>query len=150
MKQRNLIMKHRFNFFATCLIGCLFSTTGVAAGIAIEPGMWETNMTMKMSMMPQPQVHSSTECIEESELNPEDFNMDENSPCDIGEVVLNDNTVNWAINCPAEGGMALQGNWSMTSNGDTLTGGGSMSGGTEDMQISMTIKWDGKRIGDCD
>jgi hypothetical protein len=46
--------------------------------------------------------------------------------------------------------MALQGNWSMTSNGDTLTGGGSMSGGSEDMQISMTIKWDGKRIGDCD
>lgn len=39
------------------------------------------NMTMEMSLLPQPQVHSSKECIEQSELHPDDFNMDENSPC---------------------------------------------------------------------
>lgn len=128
----------------------LLSIAAFAEGISIEPGMWETTMTMEMSMMAQPQVHSSTECVRESELDPEDFNMDENSPCDIAEVVIEDNTVNWAINCPVEGGMAMQGDWSMTSHGDTLTGGGSMSGGNEQMRIEMNIKWDGKRIGDCD
>ena len=133
-----------------CLTASLLSITAFADGISIEPGMWETTKTMEMSMMPQPQIHSSTECINESELNPEDFNMDENSPCDIAEVVVDDNSVNWAINCPASGGMAMEGQWSMTSDGDTLTGGGSMSGGSEEMQIEMNIKWEGKRIGDCD
>ena len=140
----------KFSVFTACLTASLLSVTAFAAGISIEPGMWETNMTMEMSMMAQPQVHSSNECIRESELNPEDFNMDENSPCDIAEVVMDGNTVSWAINCPAASGMAMEGQWSMTSNGDTLTGGGSMSGGSEEMQIEMNIKWEGKRIGDCD
>lgn len=132
------------------LTASLLSITTFAEGISIEPGMWETTMTMEMSMMPQPQVHSSTECINEPELDPEDFNMDENSPCDIAGVVVDDNTVSWAINCPAATGMAMEGQWSMTSHGDTLTGGGSMSGGNEQMRIEMNIKWEGKRIGNCD
>lgn len=141
----------KFRILVTCLIASLLSSVTFAGGISIEPGMWETTMTMKMSMMPQPQVHTSTECIEDSELNPADFNMEENSPCDITEVVMNDNTVSWTISCPAEnGGMSMEGQWSMTSHGDTLSGGGSMSGGSQDMQIEMNIQWEGKRIGDCD
>lgn len=140
----------KFRLLMLGLTVSLFSTAAVAGGISIEPGMWETTMTMEMSMIPQPQVHSSTECISESELNPDDFKVDEDSPCDIADVVTDGNTVSWAIHCPSDGGMSMDGQWSMTSHGDTLTGGGSMSGGSDAMQIEMNIKWEGKRIGDCE
>ena len=79
----------------TFLFASLFSATAFAGGITIEPGLWKMNMTMEMSMLPQPQVHSSQECIEESELQPDDFNMDENSPCKISDAVVDGNTANW-------------------------------------------------------
>ena len=133
-----------------CLFTSLFSATTFAEGIAIEPGLWEMNMTMEMSMLPQPQVHSSQECIKESELHPDDFNMDENSPCNISNAVLDGNTASWSISCPAQDGMEMTGQWEMTSKGDTVNGAGSMTGNAGGMKMEFKMTWDGKRIGDCD
>ena len=47
----------------------LLMATGAAwaaDGVPMTPGKWEMNMTMEMSMLPQPQTHTSTECIEET------------------------------------------------------------------------------------
>ena len=57
------------------LLGCTASV--LAEGVPMTPGKWEMTMTMEMSMLPAPQVRTYTECVEESELNPDKFKMDE-------------------------------------------------------------------------
>jgi hypothetical protein len=139
----------------TTLAGLLLASTAIAEGVSVNPGKWEMTMTMEMEtdldlpvQMP-PQTHTSTECIEQEELGPDDFEMEEDSPCEFGEVSIDGNTVSWSVTCPGPAG-SMTGNWSFTSHGDTITGQGSMSGdmGGQSMDFSMT--WGGRRIGDCD
>jgi len=127
----------------------LFSSTAIAKGISINPGQWEMTTTMEMSMLPQPQVRSSTECVVETELSPDDFNMNKDSPCDITDVVVDGNEARWSISCPLEGGMVMEGQWEFTSGGDSINGSGSMSGEIGGTQIEFKMAWDGKRVGDC-
>ena len=131
------------------LPGFLTAGLAFAEGVSINPGQWEMTMTMEMSMMPQPQVHSSTECMKESEISPEDFNMDQNTPCDITDVAIDGNTARWSISCPAQGGMVMEGQWEFTSSGDSIVGNGSMSAETAGMNMDFKMDWEGKRIGDC-
>jgi len=134
----------------TALVAVSMPGLTMADGLSIEPGKWQMTSTVEMSMMGQPQVHSSTECLSESELNPEDFNMDKDSSCDISEMLVNGNTASWSINCAAQGGMQMKGQWEMTSEGDSISGGGSMSADAGGMQFEMTMSWEGHRLGDCD
>ena len=120
-----------------------------ADGVPMNPGKWEMEMTMQMSMLPQPQVRTSTECITEEQLSPENFNMDEDSPCDVSELNVDGNTVSWSISCPGPMG-SMEGNWEFTSSGDEIVGNGSMSGSMGNMTMQMDMDWTGKRIGDCD
>lgn len=133
----------------TGLATMLFAGTVFADGVSITPGQWEMTTTMEMSMLPQPQVHTSTECIEQSELSPDDFNMDEENPCDISDVAIDGNTASWSISCPVESGMVMEGQWEFTSKGDSITGSGSMSTDAGGMKMEFKMNWEGKRVGDC-
>ena len=125
------------------------SLAWAAEGISMTPGKWEMKMTMEMSMLPQPQTHTSTECITEAELNPQNFNMDQNSPCERGEPEIDGNTVRWDISCTAPAG-PMTGSWEFTSTGDSVTGKGSMTANMAGQTMEFTMNWEGHRIGDCD
>lgn len=140
MKQRHLI---------NGLAALLLTSNVMAEGVSIQPGQWEMTSTMTMTMMPQPRTQTSTECITESELGPEDFNMDKNSPCDITNLVVDGNTISWDINCPIEGAPPTQGHWQFTSSGDEITGNGSMTAELGGQAMDFKMDWAGKRIGDC-
>ena len=99
--------------------------------------------------MPQPQTTTVKECIKEPELNPEDFNMDEDNPCNISEVAIDGDTASWSINCPTEDGPVMEGRWEFTSGGDTISGSGSMTADYAGQAMSIDMSWTGKRIGDC-
>ena len=141
-------MKHSVKLIG--LIAVLFSITSNADGVAIDPGQWEMTTTMTMSMMPQPQTNTTKECINESELNPEDFNMDEENPCSINDATIDGDTASWTINCPAANGMVMEGAWQFTSKGDSLTGKGYMSADMMGQTMRFDMTWEGKRIGDCE
>ena len=134
----------------TGLLVLLFASIAQAGGVAIDPGQWEMTTTMTMSMMPQPQTNTTSECIEESELNPEDFNMDEDNPCSINDVNIDGGTASWTINCPAANGMEMEGAWQFTSQGDSLSGKGNMSADMMGQTMRFDMTWEGKRIGDCE
>ena len=134
----------------TGLAAILFAGASSAAGVSIDPGQWEMTTTMTMTMMPNPQTTTTMECIEEDELNPETFNMDDENPCDITEVTIDGNTARWLINCPTEGGPVMEGQWEVTSNGDSLTGKGSMSTEFSGQKMGFNMTWEGKRIGKCE
>jgi hypothetical protein len=55
----------------------------------------------------------------------------------------------WSMNCDAQGG-TTRGEWEVTSHGDTLTGEGTITVGMQGQSMVMDMKWDGKRVGDCD
>lgn len=131
------------------LTAMVFSVSAVADGVTIDPGLWEMTSTMTMTMMPQPQTTTVEECIEESELSPEDFNMDEDNPCNITEVAIDGDTASWAINCPTEGGV-MEGKWKFTSAGDSISGSGTMSMDYAGQKMGFEMSWAGKRIGDCE
>ena len=137
------------------LPGLLLAATALADGVAVDPGQWEMKMTMEMKtsmdlpMVIPPRTMTTTECVEEDELGPDSFNMEEDSLCEFGDVAVEGNTVSWSISCPGPAG-SMSGNWSFTSEGDTVEGQGTMAGnmGGQDMEFHMS--WNGKRIGDCD
>jgi hypothetical protein len=128
----------------------LFIAGNVAAeGIPVKPGKWEMTSTMTMSMMPQPQTNTVTECIKDDHIDPDSFNMDEENPCSIGDVNVDGNTLSWSISCPNAAGQ-MDGQWEMTSNGDSLSGSGTMSAEFGGQKMGFDMTWDGKRVGDCE
>jgi hypothetical protein len=126
----------------------LVSLASQAEGLPMKPGQWEMKMTMEMSMLPAPQVRTSTECVTENELNPESFQMDENSGCTAGDLEIEGNTARWSISCPGPAG-DMTGNWEFTSDEDSVVGTGSMSADMNGMALQMNMNWEGKRLGDC-
>ena len=132
------------------LTAMLFTVTTNAQGVSIDPGLWEMTSTMTMTMMPQPQTTTVKECITESELGPDSFNMDEDNPCNISDLLIDDNSAAWSINCPTEGGPAMEGQWEFTSEGDSISGSGTMTADYGGQKMGFNMTWEGKRIGDCE
>ena len=121
-----------------------------AETITVEPGHWQMSMTMEMSMMPQPQVRTFEECIEEGEMKPEDFSISgDDSDCTFSEPEFDDNTASWTIACPGAGG-TMEGQWSITSHGDRIEGEGSMSTEVQGQKIDFNMHWQGHRTGECE
>jgi hypothetical protein len=140
----------RLHIFLTGLATVLISSTGSAAGVSIQPGMWEMTSTMTMTMLPQPQINTVKECIEEDEISPEKFNMEKDSPCQISEIDIDGNTARWSITCPADTGMVMNGQWEFTSEGDSISGSGSMSTEYSGQKFGFDMTWVGKRVGNCE
>ena len=136
----------------TGLTAMFFATAVNAEGIDITPGMWEMNTTINIGMagmsMPS-QTNAITECVEEEELSPDDFNTDPENPCEISNVNIDDNTAEWSIVCPTDMG-TMEGQWVFTSDGDSISGNGSMSANYGGQQMDFKMTWEGKRTGDCE
>ncbi len=136
-------------YLCLVLLFSLVSSPAVAEGIPIEPGLWEMTSTMTMPMLPNPRVSTSTECIEEDELSPEAMNQEDmDSDCTFSTRTVDGNTMKWSMACNSKGG-ASRGEWEASSHGDTMTGGGTVTVDMQGQSMVMTMKWDGKRVGDC-
>ena len=140
----------RLHTVLTGLAAVLISGAGNAAGVSIQPGLWEMTSTMTMTMLAQPQVNTVKECIDKDELGPDSFNTDKNNPCKFSDIEIDGNTARWSINCPTEGGPAMQGHWEFTSNGDTISGNGTMSTEYSGQKFGFDMAWAGKRVGPCE
>ena len=127
----------------------LMSGAASGKGVSIDPGLWEMSVTVEMPMLPQPQTEVSTECIEESELSPEDFNKDDDMPCEIANIQYDGNSASWSINCPNPAGGSMTGDWEFTSHGSTIDGSGTISMDMAGQQMAMNMTWKGKRTGPC-
>jgi hypothetical protein len=125
-------------------------TLCIADTLSVEPGMWRMSMTMEMSMMPQPQVRNFEECITKDEMTPEDFSISEDdSGCAYGVPEIKDNTATWTISCPNGAGQ-MQGQWSITSMGDSIEGVGHFDMEMQGQAVDVNMHWQGNRVGECD
>jgi hypothetical protein len=143
-------IKMKLPVIISSLTSIFFAMTATAAGVSINPGQWEMTTTMTMTMMPQPRTTTVVQCLEDAELDPENFNMDEDNPCEISEVIFDGNNASWSITCSTDIGMVMQGQWEFTSSGDSITGSGSMFAEIGAQKMDFNMNWEGKRIGDCE
>jgi len=117
--------------------------------IPVEPGLWEMTSTMTMPMMPQPRVNTVTECMQKTELSTEDVGKEGMDPsCVFNPGQVEGTTMSWSFECPVEGGTS-RGEWTATSHGDRVEGGGKLVMEMQGQTMEMTMSWTGKRIGDC-
>ena len=138
--------------FLAGLAAMFFAVTSNAQGVDIDPGQWEMTSTMSMKMTGMslpPQTFTVTECIEAEELDPDHFNMDQENPCEISNLAVDDNTAKWSISCPSEDGN-MEGQWEFTSKGGSLTGNGTMTANYGGQEMDFQMTWEGNRTGDCD
>jgi len=131
-------------------LALLFFTPAVlAAGIPVEPGLWEIKSTVTMPMLPEPRVTTVTECMEKSEISMDDMGREGMDPnCTFEAAQVDGNTMNWSFDCPVEGGTS-HGEWEAVSSGDSVTGSGLMTMSFQGQSMEMTMAWEGKRVGDC-
>lgn len=116
--------------------------------ISIEPGMWEVTTTMTSPMSNQPQVETSQECMEDSEISADILTPNDDDNCSTTDVNANGNTLTWSMQCSMQGNV-MNGGGSFTSNGDTGHGNMNMNMQVEGQSFNMELSWKGKRIGSC-
>jgi hypothetical protein len=123
-------------------------------------GNWEVTMTMEMAGMPQgmsmPPI-KTTQCITPEEAkdpaktvpqrpagrggaaNPDD--------CKVSDYKQDGNKISWAMKC--EGAQPMAGTGEFIYTGDTYTGTMKMDMARGGQPMAVTMKYNGKRLGDC-
>ena len=114
-------------------------------------GQWEVKMEMDMPGMPaaMPAI-TSTQCITPEDAKDPQKAMPQqgrgrgnSGDCKVSDYKIDGNKVSWAMKC--EGQQQMSGTGEFTYAADTYTGVMKMDMGGR----SMTMKYSGKRIGDC-
>lgn len=131
-----------------CFIYLFSSHIFAADSIPVEPGMWETTMTMTSPMFPQPRVETTTECVDTSEFSINDLMPADESDCTIVESNVDGNTLSWKMQCQMQGGSG-EGSGTFKSNGDNGTGEMYMKMTVQGQSFEMQNSWEGKRTGPC-
>ncbi len=137
--------KSLFLLFSFCLT---FSMANANESISIEPGMWEVTTTMTSPMSNQPQVKTSQECMEDSEISADVLTPNDDDNCSTSDVNANGDTLTWSMQCSMQGNV-MTGGGSFTSQGNSGHGNMHMDMQVEGQSFKMELTWKGKRVGSC-
>lgn len=121
-----------------------------ASAIEMRPGLWETEMTSSNAFSGE-QRQTSTQCIRESEFDPEMMRQDMEGCSDM-DIEESGNSFSWRFRCDSDE-MKARGEGSVTIDGDTMAGDMRLVMDMEAMggrEFVMKSHWEGRRIGDCD
>ena len=138
----------RKSLFLLMTFSLTLSMAHAGDSISIEPGMWEVTTTMKSPMSNQPQVQTTQECMEDSEIGADILTPNDDDNCSTSDVSANGGTLTWSMQCSMQGN-EMTGGGSFTSNGDSGHGSMPMDMQVEGQSFKMELSWKGKRIGSC-
>jgi len=127
------------------------SAVALMAQSGIRPGRWETSMQMEMAGSPvQMPPMKTTRCVTPAEAkDPSSLQAGPpggrggKSDCKVSDQKMSGNTISWTIACSSPDTMT--GTGEMTFGDDTYTGVMKMNMA----QGAMSMKMEGKRLGDC-
>lgn len=115
-----------------------------------RPGKWETTTTMRMSMLPEPQVRTSTDCLREGDYSAARLMRDQRG-CTVSDPVVTARSIRWSATCPAPNGSATgRGEYTISDDGERGTGRVTIDMAMGDQRMTMTMDIASRRIGDCD
>ena len=116
----------------------------------MKPGQWEVTMAMEMANMPKAPETKITQCITPEQVKnpggilPSGGGMPPaGSGCKVSDQKSVGNTMSWKVSCPAP--QKMDGTAEFTFKEDTYTG--KMTVMNE--RGTMTMKYSGRRLGDC-
>jgi hypothetical protein len=138
----------------TCAAALLLGTTlSVAADVEpnLNPGMWEHTSTMTFdSEFPIPdQTETNSECLTEEEIKRGDAFMEDMDECEMTQRDMRADGMDYAMTCRAADGTQVNMAASMEFHGDTANGVITGNMDTPMGPISMNIRIEGRRTGDC-
>lgn len=125
---------------------------GVAADSPQKPGKWQITMEMEMTGMPMkmpPQV--ITKCVTAQDVKDPDKAVpkSQKGTCKVSDYKVEGNKVSWSVKC--EGDNPSTGKGEITYAADSYEGWMKISVmGPNNEKQDMTMKYHGKRLGDCD
>ena len=123
-------------------------------------GNWEITMTMDMPGMPQgmsmPPI-KTTQCITPRDASDPQKSLPQRPPgrggaanpndCKVSDYKADGNKVNWTMKC--EGQQPMSGTGEFVYGADSYTGTMKMDMARGGQAMAMTMKYAGKRLGDC-
>ncbi|MDZ7827796.1 MAG: DUF3617 family protein [Gammaproteobacteria bacterium] len=142
-------MPNPSRMFRAAALGAGLLLTLPATAIEMTPGLWEMEMTSSNAFTGE-QRQTSTQCIRESEFDPEMMRQDMEGCSDM-DIEQSGNSFSWRFRCDSDD-MKARGEGNVTIDGDTMVG---------DMRLVMDMaamggrefvvknRWEGRRIGDC-
>ena len=122
-------------------------------------GQWEIKMEMEMAGMPAGMMPptTTTRCITAAEANDPQSMMPRTGrggrrgnadDCKSSDQKVDGNKVTWSMKCEGPEG-AMTGTGEIVYSGDTYLGTMKMTTGRGGQPMTMTMKYSGKRLGDC-
>ena len=134
---------------AAVVAGTFASAALVAQTPPRQDGKWQVTVEMEMPGMPMKMPpHTVTRCVTPEEAQNPDTAVpsgspDKNNDCKVSDYKMEGNKVTWSVACTTP--QAVTGNGEIVYSGDTYEGWMKMK-----MQAGeMTMKYKGKRLGDC-
>jgi hypothetical protein len=124
------------------------SVASAGDALQVNPGKWKTRTSMKSTMSPEPRVTERTECVTESEWDPDTF-MKDVEGCALTDVNSSAQRMQWKVACNVQGGR-MDGDADYRSQGDRVEGEMRLDMDAGAMKITMDLTFEGNRIGDCD
>lgn len=118
-----------------------------AGGLQVETGKWEITTVFRAPMTQEDQTRTATECIEESEVTPQQF-IQHLQGCTLSDVVSGAREMSWKMECEVAGG-TMTGEADLRSTGTTLKGSMQLRMEHGGMTMDMRQSWEGERLGDC-
>ena len=121
----------------------------VAAQNPMRAGLWEITMQMEMPNMPvKMPAQKVNQCITPEQIQTPEKALPSGpsknpNDCKVSDYKTTGNTVTWKIACTGQ--QPVTGSGEMHFNGDTYEGVMNM----EMQQGKMSMKYSGKRLGDC-
>jgi Protein of unknown function (DUF3617) len=133
------------------LIAVLAGAAAVVAQGNMRPGRWEISSTMEMAGSPvQMPPMKTTRCVTPEDAKDPAASLQQGpggrggkNDCKVSDQKVSGNTVSWKMACAAP--QSMTGTGEITFKDDSYTGTMKMT----TPQGSMSMKMDGKRLGDC-
>lgn len=123
------------------------SITADAAGLAINPGLWETTMTRSNSLTGEETTETTTRCVKETEFDPSDM-VQNGQGCELVENNLDGDMLTFRMECNMQGSEAAVDGMFQTD-GQTGMGKMDMTMGMGEIKMTMNMNWTSTRLGDC-
>lgn len=120
-----------------------------AASLRYKPGMWKTTTTMRVPMLPSPQVRTSTECLRDDDYSAERLMRDQQG-CRVEAPVVTATSMRWTATCAIGDGSATgRGEFAMSDDGERGRGTITIDMSSGGQQTTMTMDVESERVGDC-
>jgi hypothetical protein len=117
-------------------------------------GNWQVTMEMNMPGMPQgmppmtmTQCVTKAEAEDPSKLVPQGGRGGPPPECKVTDQKIDGNKITWSMRC--EGANPMTGTGEFVYSGDSYVGTMQMTTGRGGQPMTMTMKYTGKRLGDC-